>query len=136
MTTNSSALWVTPLVLLPGVALLVLSTSTRYGQIHSEFHHLLDERPASARLIAGMLLRRSVLFRNALVGLYLSVGLLSVASLIGGFASLAQLNTDLVVVALSFLGIVCLVYAAVALIRESTISLHIIRAHYAEIERE
>ena len=94
----------------------------------------MNGRPLPACLIAEMLLRRSVLFRNALVGLYLSVGLLSVASLIGGFASLVQLNTDLVVVALSFLGIVCLVYAAVALIRESIISLHIIRAHYAEIE--
>ena len=29
-----------PLVLLPGVALLVLSTSARYAQLHGEFHHL------------------------------------------------------------------------------------------------
>ena len=36
--------WLTPLVLLPGVAMLVMSTSARYGQIHQEFHHLVAEK--------------------------------------------------------------------------------------------
>jgi len=37
-------IWLTPLLLLPGVALLIMSTSARYGQIHAELHHLIEKR--------------------------------------------------------------------------------------------
>ncbi|MCP4360810.1 MAG: DUF2721 domain-containing protein [Chloroflexi bacterium] len=130
----NTALWLTPLVLLPGVALLVMSTSIRYGQIHSEFHHLLlEDEPEEAKIIADHLLSRSILFRNALVSLYLSVGLFAVASLIGGVASMVASSADWIVILLSFLGILCLVFASVELIRESTSSLKIVRQHHEEI---
>ena len=39
---ESNALWLTPLILLPGVALLIMSTSARYGQVHADFQSLSD----------------------------------------------------------------------------------------------
>ena len=131
-----TALWLTPLVMLPGVALLVLSTSARYAQIHEEFHHLLTDDVAQRQRTAVYLLARSILFRNALVALYISVGAFAVASLIGGFGSMFSANVDIIVIGMAFVGIVSLVYASYELIRESTKSLEIIREHYQEIMEE
>ncbi|MFQ5399543.1 MAG: DUF2721 domain-containing protein [Anaerolineae bacterium] len=130
---TSVGLWLTPLILLPGVALLVLSTSIRYGQIHSEFHHLLKDNSDTAKTIARHLLARSILFRNALFGLYISVGFFSIASLIGGVASMFARDFDLIVVALTFVGILGLVFASVELIQESVTSLRIIREHAEQV---
>jgi hypothetical protein len=68
-------LWLTPLILLPGVALLIMSTSARFGQIHAEFHHLLDHTDAHAEILSRHLVLRSALYRNALISLHASVGL-------------------------------------------------------------
>ncbi len=65
--------WLTPLVLLPGVAMLIMSTSARYGQIHQEFHRLVSERSSRYDPDTKSLMHRATLFRNALVGLYASV---------------------------------------------------------------
>ena len=80
--------WLTPLLILPGVGLLIMSTSARYAQIHTEVHHLLHEPGERGAALAKQLYRRSKLFRNALVSLYLSVSLFVMAGLIGGFVAL------------------------------------------------
>ena len=36
-----AASWATPLLLLPGVALLITSTSVRFDLVHTEIHHML-----------------------------------------------------------------------------------------------
>ncbi|RMG95606.1 MAG: DUF2721 domain-containing protein [Chloroflexi bacterium] len=130
----TTTIWLTPLILLPGVALLVLSTSVRYAQIHEEFHHLLHTSSEANKRIARHLLTRSICFRNALVSLYLGVGFFSIASLVGGITSLIAENVDLVVIGLTFAGIACLVFAAFQLIRESSTSLKIIREHHQQIQ--
>lgn len=33
-----SSTWITPLLLMPGVALLILSTAVRYNRLHDEVH--------------------------------------------------------------------------------------------------
>ncbi len=38
---DDAGYWLTPLLLFPGAALLVLSTAQRYGQLHEELHHVL-----------------------------------------------------------------------------------------------
>ena len=130
-------IWVTPLLLLPGVGILVLSTSTRYGRIHEEFHHLLDDAGGNRQHLARHLLQRSTLFRNAMVSLYISVGLFALAGLIGGLMSITTTNQFYVVWSvglLTGLGIISLIFASIELIRESTLSLDVIREHYSELE--
>ena len=39
---NAESLWISPLLLLPGVALLVLSAANRFGQLHDEFRRQQD----------------------------------------------------------------------------------------------
>ena len=62
---TSTEFWLTPLILLPGVALLIGSTSARFGQIHTEFHHLLDHPDAGAQILSRNLQQRARLFRDA-----------------------------------------------------------------------
>lgn len=120
-------LWAAPLLLLPGVALLVMSTSARYAQIHAEIHQIMGEKVRTG--LAKQLLMRSRMFRNALVSLYVAVSLLAIASLSGGLIMLIDEKASYVVVLLTCLGIFALLLAAIELVRESMLSLDIIRDH-------
>jgi hypothetical protein len=122
-------LWLTPLILLPGVALLIMSTSTRLGQISAEFHHLIDHPDAHAKIVARDLVARSALFRNALVGLYASVALFATGSFFGGILHVWLPNFVWTVGGLTLAGILGLAYAAVELVRESLHCTRIIMEH-------
>lgn len=130
-------IWLSPLLLMPGSGLLILSTSARYAQIHNEMHHLMDHVHAhSTRLkaTADELLCRSILFRNALVFLYASVALLALGGLLGAITTYVLMDISVgVVISLTGAGIACLVLAAFFLIRESTHSLDIIKEHHEVI---
>ena len=128
--------WLTPLVLLPGVAMLVMSTSARYGQIHQEFHHLVAENVQREDPHASSLLHQATLFRNALVVLYASVASLALGSMVGGLASLLSAESVWLVQGLTVLGVLALVYSAVQLVRESVLSLHVLRRHREQLGRE
>lgn len=129
---EEAGLWITPLALLPGVGLLVMSTAARFGQLHSEVHHHL-EHDTSHGMLPGRLMERATLLRNALVSLYLAVALLALASLAGGVALLWMSNVVFPVVTLTSISVLCVAYAAYTLIRESRMLLDIIHAHAGEI---
>ena len=86
---SDSTPWLIPILLLPGVALLVMSTATRFGQIHNELHHLLEVDDAVTPIFWQHLSRRAMLFRNALVSLYLSIGAFVMGSLVGAVLDMA-----------------------------------------------
>ncbi len=129
-------LWLTPLLLLPGVALPVLSTSSRYGRIHDEIHHLHESDESINKLVASNLLHRSRLFKNSLVSLYICIALFSTAGLLGGIESVWIHDYHLIVIAISGVGIFFLLYASILLIKESSLSLEIIEAHYKRLMKE
>lgn len=122
----STEVWLTPLILLPGVALLIVSTSARFGQLHTEVHRLLDHPDAHARILSRHLLKRSALFRDALVALYASVGLFGLGSLLGGVVNLWRPESLWVVGGATMIGIGCVVYASVQLLREAMICLKVV----------
>ncbi|HVA54578.1 MAG TPA: DUF2721 domain-containing protein [Gammaproteobacteria bacterium] len=125
--------WFAPLLILPGVALLILSTATRYTLIHAEVHNALDQyKSEDTKSMLHILLVRCVRFRNALVALYVSAGLLAAASFFGGALTRWPVLGDDMMLYLSGAGIVCLIYALYQLIHESLRSLHVIRSHLRE----
>ena len=132
----STEIWLTPLILLPGVALLIGSTSSRFEQVHSEFHRLLEHPDAHAKIVSRNLRRRARLFRDALVSLYSSVVFLSLGSLVGAFINLWWPNMLWFVGGLTLLGIGCLAFASVQLVRESLLCLNVIKEHSQSIENE
>jgi len=121
----STELWLTPLILLPGVALLIVSTSARFAQLQTEFHRLLDHPDAHARILSRHVLKRSAFFRDALVALYSSVALFALGSLLGAVVNLWRPESLWVVGGATILGIACIVFASLQLIREAWTCLRI-----------
>ncbi len=127
---NEMNLWLTPLILLPGVALLIVSTSARFNRLHDEVHALIHHVHEASPLVEKHLMTRSRLFRDALVALYLCVAMFSLASLLGMLEALLQgMSSAWVVLGVTAVGILCLTFSAFQLIRESTLSLEIIEEH-------
>ncbi|MBT8400428.1 MAG: DUF2721 domain-containing protein [Rhodothermia bacterium] len=122
------SLWLTPLILLPGVGMLILSTSSRYNRLHDEVHDVIDH-DSHATIPMGQLLTRGRLFRNALVALYTCVALFSLASLLGVVAEEIGAGSEWVVLSLLILGIASLSLAAILLIREALLSFRVIESH-------
>jgi hypothetical protein len=118
--------FILPLLLLPGVGQIILSTTTRYGQLHEEIHRLVSmpEMAAEKHLWA-----RSRRLRDALMGLYLCVCIFALTSLSGVTLEVLGLSSRWPIVALTSLGCLCLLYAAYQLVRESFLSLESIEGH-------
>ncbi len=128
----SLATW--PVLLLPGVALLVMSTSLRMGQLHDEVIRVSESRFAEERALAGrMVLLRGRTFRDALRLLYAAVALLAAANLAGGLASLLP-SVAPVALALTALAIASVIAAACLLIVESSRSLRALEARVAQVD--
>lgn len=129
-------IWLTPLVLLPGVALLIQSTSQRLAQIHDEFHHLIDHIDARARIDSRKLVERSSYYRRALVSLYTAVVLFSVGSFLGGLLHMITTAAIWVVGGLTLVGIGFLTYAALQMVREAFLADSQIEALSQRLEEE
>jgi len=120
-----TAVWLTPLILIPGVGLLILSTSARFAEVLGEVHR----REQAGREVLDHLLRRARLFRNALVSLYLAVVLFALAGVIGCLLVTQPGVSMRVTTALTAGGIGGVILAAVELVRESLLSLAVIEEH-------
>jgi len=133
---NSAITWSAPLLMLPGAALLILSTASRYARLHDELHHW--EGRAQTQLTGSIfvnLLQRARAFRDALVALYLSVSLFVVSGLVGALTQQwPQLSARLVVALTAAAGFAVLVASAL-LMREVALSLVVVEAHIQSIDR-
>ena len=126
--------WLSPLLLLPGAGLLIMSTSQRFNRLHDEIHHLMKEDSGKSADTANHLMQRAKYFRNALVFLYLSIAIFAVAGLLGGITSGLGDISSYITIALTIIGIFCLAAASIILIKESTLSLEIMKIHLKEID--
>ena len=133
MDTFDTEVWLTPILLLPGVALLTVSTAHRFGQIQAEFHRLLDHPDRHAQIVARSLVTRARLYRDALASLYASVGLFALGSLLGGVVNLWRPQSLWMVGGLTIAGVAAIVFSAVQLFRESLLSLHVVREQDAAV---
>lgn len=134
--TPELGVFITPLLLLPGVALLIMSTMARYGQLHGEIHHLGGDHHGDVLVRARRLLRRGRLFQSALESLYLAVAGLAAASGLGGAVELLGRSGAPFVFGLTCVAILCVLFAATQLFRESRLSLEILEIHLEDLEAE
>lgn len=133
---NSIGIWLSPLLLLPGAALLILSTSIRFNRLHDEIHHIAEHESEQSELTINKLLLRARYFRNSLVFLYLSVALFAIAGLLGGITSGLGDISFYLTVAITISGIFCLAAASVILIKESSLSLEIMESHFSKKKKK
>lgn len=120
---NDAGIWAAPLLLIPAVGLLVISTSARFGQLRDEFHRHTGEQEPSA---LKHLCRRASLIHSALVSFYTSVAVLALASLLGTLSDRWFKTLTWIPQTMTFLGVVLILFSAIQLIRESRLLLTVI----------
>jgi len=81
------------------------TTANRFAHVHSEIHDLaIHKHEKDIGELARSLDKRSVIFINALISLYLSITFLALEGLIGGLAVIWMGNIFYIVVGLSCFG--------------------------------
>ncbi len=119
-----------PLTYIPGVALLIMSTSQRFTAINNTIHEFSEEECRIKTERVKQELRRAHLFRNSLLGLYLSVAFFSLGSLVAFLANSWGLETSKTVLEIAtVVGVACIVFSVSKLAVESILSLDIIKRH-------
>lgn len=126
--------WLMPLLLIPGIALLIGAASTRYATFQQEVHHLLMDDMDINEAAGAHLRARAIYFRNALVALHLSANSLAVGSIVGAVLDLTGgISPQAVVVFFTALGVLSLVFGTGELIRESFRSQDVVFEHLRHI---
>ncbi len=133
---DSIGFWLSPLLLLPGAALLILSTSIRLNHLHDEVHHQTEQQHSPSKEIIDHLVMRARNFRNALVFLYSSISIFAVAGIIGGLTSGWDEISTVLTIGLTIIGIICITAAAIILIKESSLALRIIESHTRKLNEK
>jgi len=119
-----------PLTYIPGVALLIMSTSQRYTTVNQTIHEFSEEECRIKTERVKQELRRAHLFRNSLLALYLSVAFFSLGSLVAFLVNSWGITTSTTVLEIAtVIGVVCIVFAVSKLAAESILSLDIIKRH-------
>ena len=120
---DSTGLWAAPLLLIPGVGLLLISTSARFGQLHQELLRQLREgHSRSVRLLC----QRARLIHSAMVSLYVSIAVLAVSSLLGTVATRWFPTLKWIPEVMTFVGVAIISYAAIQFIRESKLLITVV----------
>jgi len=130
---ENTEIWIMPLLLLPGVALLIVSTAARFGQTQDEIHYLLDHKERHAKIAERKLVQRASYYRNALAGFYIGVVFFTLGSLLGGLADTILPKALWIVDILSIAGITAVVFGAVTLVWEATLSLRVIKDRHRRV---
>ena len=131
---QNADIWLTPVIILPGVCLLLISTAARAGQLHNEFRQLTKEKNKPSAFLVQSLFTRAQRFRNALAGLYLSAALFCLASLLYALIKMVSMSGFWFILLLSFFGLLSLIFAAFELFRESLISLDLVQESRQQME--
>jgi Protein of unknown function (DUF2721). len=119
--------WLIPLTYLPGIGMLILSTSHRSNALDSSLASLLMEDLDMQEKLLGFYVRRTMLFRNALIGLYVSLGFFMLSSILGIMAE-AEIVKDNMIRIAAILGTLFTFYGVLNLIWESYLSMKTNRA--------
>lgn len=126
-------LWLIPLTLIPGIAILLVSTSLRNNQARSEILKLIAEKKDSERKSRTIdNLKRQLYFRNAFISFYISIVFLVLASILGTLPNTIT-NLNLLTMILICLAALCLVYASIQLISESLIATRLIKESVEDV---
>jgi len=124
--------WIVPLTFIPGVGLIIMSTSARFSALSVEMRKLKAEKLSNSSIIFKTQMRRARLFSNALVSLYLAVGNFATGALIGGLSERFPELSHWVLVVTICLGVFCMLYASIQLLRESIITRQLIEIQCQE----
>ena len=126
-------IWIVPISVIPGVGLLIMSTSVRFSNLHGEIHHVLES--CNECMIKG-LMARGRLLHWALFLLYISVALAALSSLVATTLGTNE-NTPYHFACVLALGsIVALFVASAFLVLESRKSFEVLLEHESQFNKK
>ena len=119
-----------PLTYIPGIALLIMSTSQRYIHMDDTIKSYTPEQCEVYAEKVKQELRRAHLFRNSLIGFYLSVVFFSLGSLVAFLTNSWGIETSKTILEIaSIVGVGLLVFSVISLSWESILTLDILKRH-------
>ncbi|MFY0593844.1 DUF2721 domain-containing protein [Roseivirga sp.] len=122
--------WVIPLTLLPGIGMMIMSTSNLATAISTEINNLLERQDCKPTLIEKKISQMSLL-NVAMVCLYISAAVFAVAGLIEGIFKLrTEMHDGTLHQLLLVIGIAALVIASLLLITFSMRAVRIKRNQF------
>lgn len=131
---NGFDLWLAPLLLLPGIGLLLMSTAARFGQLQGQIIQLTNDETLATIELAQSLRLRGHLFRVALLMLYISTAAFVLASTVNGINGLLPVRVPIeVVVIVTVGGFISMFVALVALFAESFSADDILETYHSRL---
>jgi hypothetical protein len=124
-----------PLLLLPGIGILLGVAATRHSTFQTEIHHLMEAPEHLSVKILAHLRSRARYFRNAMIALHLSAITFAIGSLVGGLLEFTTMNGDLPVTIFTSIGIAASVFGMMELIREAMLSQEVIVDHLDQVSQ-
>ena len=119
--------WFIPFAMLPGVSMLIMSTSTRLSNVHSRVMDMPKAERLKQKNYVMHQLRRGRLFRNALVCLYSAIAFFVISALVAYIGSNWGAEVSRIFEITLFIAVFLVLTAAVHLIYESFLALQTIR---------
>jgi hypothetical protein len=131
---STASLWLVPVSIIPGLGMLVLSTSARYMTVALQLREQGKEKEPDLWL-SELIFKRACCLQQALVGLYISIALFVIASLLT-----ASTNTDGLPESFSkwvmLAGGVCTLYSTLHLAYEIFTSRKIVNRDYSNLKQK
>lgn len=121
--------WVIPLTLLPGIGMMIMSTTNLSTAISQEISNFIHEPEQDTHLIERKISQKSLL-NVALVALYIGTASFALTGLIGGLSTIQHLMVHESATLFLVVGIGCLLLATIFLITFSIRAVKIKRNQY------
>lgn len=121
--------WIIPLTLLPGIGMMIMSTSNLSTAISQEISGLIHEESCDTDLVDRKITQMSLINR-ALVALYLGAASFAITGLIGGVSTVQNLMIKDTFIVFLIIGIGCLLVATIFLITFSIRAVRIKKNQY------
>lgn len=113
------------LFLMPGLGLLILSTSIRFGHYENECRMVAQGQVNCDEVHRGYLMKRAMHFRSALIFSYLALGIFAFSALVG---LLSETVNQFANVASTVLGTIAVLVSVTHLILETRLSVLVVTA--------
>ena len=110
--------WYLPITIIPGIGLLILSTSNLMINLSSEINMLINDSDKNEAIIKRKL-NQLKLLNSTMVMFYISISCLVIAGLIGGISLKLDLEINTATIYVLILGIIILLFGLFSLTRYS-----------------
>jgi len=130
MNLTEIAIIFTPLTFLPGIGMLIMSTSRRYIELINQMQWVFQQEQKYTQYFFSCQQQRLRMFKWALTFLYLCVGLILLGSLLGGITISSHPLSEYLLLSFVILAVLSALLAVGVLIRESFISANLINEQF------